>query len=123
MCSDLKSRLIGISIGIVGAGSYFALSYFFKFEPDQHWLAFFLCLAIVGIAIFIWWNRGKNMALLSALTGTDPMIIQHADGHLSGKCFRCGQKVLTEPSLVAPSEYKCPSCSLVVQLHGVRPDA
>ena len=123
MSSDFKSRLIGLAIGIIGISSYFALSHFLGFDPNQHWWAFFICLAILGFAAFLLWNRGSNLPLLRALVGTKPMIVQHADGHLSGKCLRCGQKIFTEPSPKAPSEYKCPSCSLVIRLQSGRPNA
>jgi hypothetical protein len=123
MASELKFGLVGLAIGTVGMGSFFVIAHIYNFNPDKHSSALFLCLALALVLAFLWWNRGKNLALVRALCGTDPMIVQHADGHLSGKCLRCGYKIHTDPIPGPPYEYKCPSCLVVIQIQGPRSDA
>lgn len=108
-----------ISIGVI----VLALFKYFGIDTTFSPIAMIIIISMVFVCAFLYWNRGKNIALVRALIGIDPMIVQHADGTFSGSCPSCRSKFKSMSVPGPPFEIVCQECHAAVRFPGTHPAA
>lgn len=107
---DFKRFLVLLAIIVLGMAVMFAKErYGIEFNPSI--AASISIIVVVFFILFLWFNRGKNIALLKVLTGESKLLTHNPDGSYSGKCPKCKSSIQYTSTDNTTFVFTCQSCT------------